>query len=889
MDKRNTSSEVTYLVIPYEEKDVAIKTAGKLSNGNNSLGFDNEKKLWYANPGADLSKLKHWLPDPSTTSKTSETDPTIEFHQTLQSAGFILDEAPIMDGVKHRVRTEEDKAGQKSGVYVGYLDGIPAGWYQDHRNHEKPIKWKATGQKLDPLAHAHLRAQTAQRKQERDAKRAKTYNHNARRVQQAYRLMPEASASVEYLQKKGVKAYPGVKMDKRGRLVIPLQNENNEIRSIQRIDSTGFKLLKKNAQKAGHYFVIGENPLKNGEPILYAEGYSTSASVTEATGRPIVMAVDSGNMPHVAEKLKNLYPDSPHVFLGDDDRNNKINKGQLKAEEAAKLTGGVFRVPEFNEEEKKSGLTDFNDLHQSRGLEAVRNQVENAVSKISRTIDMSQENKDKEKQPVITEKMEQYIEAGLQKNGYEQIDIRKAIKDPNMHNSKGIKEIMLAMALKEDKKQGITTEERREILAELAFLSATKILTTKDKERIKQNSTEEENTVEPYIEKQQLKLSDNSLDDQQKESKKPAEKIQDHYTKTDQQLDSLNEEAITTEETLNINQKQPFVVPERIKKSYVEVSGKYYFSGRPDALAFVDKGLRLQTKHSNAQVAGSMVDIAEARGWKQIQVKGTHDFRREAWLEAVSRGLKVYGYKPRQEDLARLKQLSNKRQTNEIEAREQADQTPSRRIEQPRNETRAAQEPQEGSNQPQPGKPIDRLSGTLIAHGTAPYEHNKDNRESYYITLQNEDGKESTTWGIDLERAIKTSKAKEGQHIELKNLGRHPVTVEKPVKDEHGVIIRTETINTHRNEWDIKTNILQSKMNDTKELVREHPDLINEIAAIEMAEKFSQQRFTSDTDRERFMNGIYKQLDRDLLKGQKTPEIRIREERILEQEKGGSR
>ncbi|WP_202858644.1 LPD7 domain-containing protein, partial [Streptococcus suis] len=63
------------------------------------------------------------------------------------------------------------------------------------------------------------------------------------------------------------------------------------------------------------------------------------------------------------------------------------------------------------------------------------------------------------------------------------------------------------------------------------------------------------------------------------------------------------------------------VVPDRVAKSYIEVEGKYYFQNRPDSLAFVDKGAKLQTKLSNSQVAGSMIDIAEARGWTEIQVK----------------------------------------------------------------------------------------------------------------------------------------------------------------------------------------------------------------------------------------------------------------------------
>lgn len=305
MANQQLTDKKTYLVVPFDRKDEALKAAGKLPSGENAITFDGDNKLWYAKPGTDISKVRDWLPDRSkVNSTTAEKDPQIEFARTLEGAGFVLDGVPEMDGRRHRVKTEEDKQGQRSGVYVGYLDGVPAGWYQDHRNHKDPVKWKATGQKLDQEAQAHLRALSLQRKMEREEAQQQSYDHNARRSSQAYDRMPEADQNQGYLQKKGVQPFPGTRMDKRGRLVVPLKDENDQIRTLQRIDSTGFKSLKKNGQKTGNYFVVGDRELKNGEPILYAEGYSTAASTAEATARPVVMTVDAGNMPRVAEKLK---------------------------------------------------------------------------------------------------------------------------------------------------------------------------------------------------------------------------------------------------------------------------------------------------------------------------------------------------------------------------------------------------------------------------------------------------------------------------------------------------------------------------------------------------------------------------------------------------------
>ncbi|MGH5565282.1 hypothetical protein ACRFJ2_25445, partial [Escherichia coli] len=92
-----------------------------------------EHKLWFARPGADLSRLDRWLPRPQDVSMNG-SDPVTEFAQVLENAGLVLKELPVMDGKIHRVPTADDKKGQKSGAYRGFLDGRPAGWYRDYRS-----------------------------------------------------------------------------------------------------------------------------------------------------------------------------------------------------------------------------------------------------------------------------------------------------------------------------------------------------------------------------------------------------------------------------------------------------------------------------------------------------------------------------------------------------------------------------------------------------------------------------------------------------------------------------------------------------------------------------------------------------------------------------------
>ncbi|EDF0514064.1 hypothetical protein BZ335_23765, partial [Salmonella enterica subsp. enterica serovar Enteritidis] len=173
-----------------------------------------------------------------------------------------------------------------------------------------------------------------------------------------------------YLVKKGVQAAKGVHIDDKQRLLIPLQNVDGVIRSMQTIDPEGNKRLTKDAEKSGNFFVVG-GTLKNGRPIICAEGYATAASGAMALRMPVVMAIDSGNLVKVAERLHQKYPDSPMLFLGDDDPpkpHRPGNPGKEAAEKAAKITGGTAILPALTQAEREQGLTDFNDLHQSRGL-----------------------------------------------------------------------------------------------------------------------------------------------------------------------------------------------------------------------------------------------------------------------------------------------------------------------------------------------------------------------------------------------------------------------------------------------------------------------------------------------------------------------------------------
>jgi hypothetical protein len=71
-----------------------------------------------------------------------------------------------------------------------------------------------------------------------------------------------------------------------------------------------------------------------------------------------------------------------------------------------------------------------------------------------------------------------------------------------------------------------------------------------------------------------------------------------------------------------------------------------------------------------------MVKLARAKQWESLKLSGSREFRREAWLQAESQGIKTSGYTPKPADLAALEAMRQERSTNSIQpVRERAERS----------------------------------------------------------------------------------------------------------------------------------------------------------------------------------------------------------------------
>ncbi|MBQ0711305.1 Ti-type conjugative transfer relaxase TraA [Ochrobactrum sp. AP1BH01-1] len=82
-------------------------------------------------------------------------------------------------------------------------------------------------------------------------------------------------------------------------------------------------------------------------------------------------------------------------------------------------------------------------------------------------------------------------------------------------------------------------------------------------------------------------------------------------------------------------------------------------------------------------------------------------------------------------------------------------------------------------------------AGRLVEHGAAPYEHDPQKSDSYFVTLENDKGERRTTWGVDLERAMTEAAPEIGEKIGLQHEGSTLVTL-------------PDGTETQRNTWKVR-------------------------------------------------------------------------------------
>lgn len=324
----------------------------------------------------------------------------------------------------------------------------------------------------------------------------------------------------------------------------------------------------------------------------------------------------------------------------------------------------------------------------------------------------------------------------------------------------------------------------------------------------------------------------------------------------------------------------PRAIPDSVRDRFTQDGRRWYF---PDgARAFRDHGRRLSTPSENAEVIASLVEIAKARGWDSITVRGSERFRQEAWKQGKLAGLEVRGYRANEtERAASIRALS--RRNDESRPRELPLDHPPGKDEQPTS-ARSAKSEASASQREGP------ITGKLLDHGQDHYRFDPKADWSYFIRIQTEEGKR-TIWSDDFQRAIKQSLSgvKIGDPVVLQHRGAVPVVVTRQVFDNDGNVIGEKHVSTHRNSWSVErsdfiaqrekaASALRDPMMSPDRISKKHPELVGALLELKIAELAAQQR-RDPRDREAFVARVRNGLADEIARGEPLPTVQMREPR----------
>jgi putative DNA primase/helicase len=302
----------------------------------------------------------------------SKTD---AFRRYMSDCGYDPPSRVVADGKIYRFYVKGDKPGSENGWYV--LNQVGHGAFGSWRRGTKFTWSKKAQSDMTPLEKKSFDTKISIVMRQHEEERKRIHAECRKKAKAIWgKASKKGTSKHPYTKSKGIKPY-SARINGMGSLIIPLYNIKNRLQGLQYIDSKGVKKFLTGTAKKKSFSLLGEKP-EQASAIVLCEGWATGCSLHEATGLPVVVAYDAGNLKPVAEVLRQQLPDQKIIIAGDDDHATERNPGRTKATEAARSINGIAVFPEFENVDKK---TDFNDMHQEQGIEAVRVVIMEACSK----------------------------------------------------------------------------------------------------------------------------------------------------------------------------------------------------------------------------------------------------------------------------------------------------------------------------------------------------------------------------------------------------------------------------------------------------------------------------------------------------------------------------
>ena len=148
-------------------------------------------------------------------------------------------------------------------------------------------------------------------------------------------------------------------------LIIPLYNDSGQVSSCQIISGSGDKKFLPGGIVGGCCYPIQGNDAT----VCICEGFATGASINQATGYKVLVAMNAGNLGKVAKAAIKKFPGSRIVICADNDFKKDKNVGLESGKKASEDLGIDCVWP--------TGIqgSDFNDMAEEQGLESVAQEI----------------------------------------------------------------------------------------------------------------------------------------------------------------------------------------------------------------------------------------------------------------------------------------------------------------------------------------------------------------------------------------------------------------------------------------------------------------------------------------------------------------------------------
>lgn len=350
-----------YINVPYEQKDQAKELGAR---------WDPHAKSWYVPDNCDPTLFVNW----------EYKDPYQSFLQDLIEAGcYFKPNEILMDGTSHRVAVEGDHKGEKSGYYIGHLNGIPNGYFFNNRTKFHFKKTYKTNELVSSYCN-HDQIQYRELIEQKIKEDLQLKQAAAQMVANdlACFLVPLKSTlqvKSPYFARKQIQGTEFTFMYGKT-TCIPLYDITGKLTTVEFVRLDGSKRFAKGGIKQGSFHVIhGNERLKSDHSIIFiCEGYATASSVQQAIPEhTVIAAMDSGNLIRVSKSIRTIYPNCEIVICADNDRFTSLNVGLVEAQKVAKELNNIkILLPIFKDKEVG---TDFNDLMLISSIESIRESI----------------------------------------------------------------------------------------------------------------------------------------------------------------------------------------------------------------------------------------------------------------------------------------------------------------------------------------------------------------------------------------------------------------------------------------------------------------------------------------------------------------------------------